>query len=254
MQFRGERSRPFFDLLAQVERMPAPAKPRAVADLGCGAGDLTALLAERWPSARLWGVDSSAEMIVAAAKHAIPDRLTFVLGDLGHWTPPEPLDVLIANASLQWVPDHPALLERLTSALAPGGVLGFQVPGNFEQPSHLALEKLRSAPRWASRLEALPRAAIESPARYLARLAELGLTAEVWETTYWHVLKGEDPVLRWTTGTTLRPLLAALDEAARSELLAEYGALLREAYPPMPFVGTPFPFRRVFAVARRATS
>jgi trans-aconitate 2-methyltransferase len=250
IRFRGERSRPFFDLVAQVDRARDGVAPRTVADLGCGTGDLTATLAERWPGAHVWGVDSSAEMVGAAARHRGP-RLEISQDDLARWQTPAPLDVVVANASLQWVPAHDALLGRLAAALAPGGVLGFQVPANFDQPSHLLLERVRSSPRWAARIGACARAAIESPGTYLEILSRHGLLADVWETTYWHVLDGEDPVLRWTEGTALRPLLAELDETEATELRAEYGALVRQAYPQAAY-GTPFPFRRLFAVARRS--
>lgn len=247
--FADERSQPFFDLTGRIEVTDA----RAVADLGCGPGTLTATLATRWPDARVWGVDSSPAMIEAAAARAIPDRLSFELADLAAWTAPVPLDVIVANASLQWVSDHDALLAKLASDLAPGGALAVQMPGNFEAPSHTILRELCESARWASRLGGVlgREAPVATPSYYLDRLHALGLRATVWETTYQHVLQGDDPVLEWTAGTALRPVLARLDAAEQQAFRDEYGPLLRAAYPRRSF-GTLFPFRRLFFVAQRA--
>lgn len=251
-RYSDERSRPFFDLLAQV-RAEAP---RHIADLGCGSGALTATLLQRWPGARVTGVDSSPEMLAQATPLAQPGRLAFVQADLQSWTAPRPLDLLVSNAALQWVPDHERLLPRLAALIAPGGWLAVQLPGNFDQPSHTILNDLRRDPRWADRLAAgrgaAEQAALlrQTPAWYLERLCGLGFRVNAWETTYLHVLVGPDPVLEWVRGTALRPVLAALPEADRAKFEAEYGARLRVAYPAGP-AGTLFPFRRVFFAAQR---
>ncbi|MDP9239921.1 MAG: trans-aconitate 2-methyltransferase [Actinomycetota bacterium] len=247
-QYGDERTRPFGDLLARVRADD----PRLVVDLGCGPGDQTASLLQRWPTATVVGVDSSAEMIDAAQAHAVPGRLTFVRGDAREWLPDRPVDVLVSNATLQWIPDHLGLLPALARSLAPGGWLAFQVPGNFDAPSHTELTALRQSPRWHDRLaaDAARGAAVHEPAAYLSALLHLGLTADVWETTYLHVLVGEDAVLEWTKGTALRPVFAVLDGAEREQFVADYAARLRAAYPRGEF-GTVFPFRRIFAVARR---
>jgi trans-aconitate 2-methyltransferase len=160
------------------------------------------------------------------------------------------VDVVVANALLQWVPGHLQLLERLASWLRPGGVLAFQVPDNFDQPSHTLLRDLREADRWRARLGAGAdrRAGVERPATYLDALVRLGLHADVWQTSYLHVLQGEDAVLEWVKGTALRPVLSALDADDRVEFVDEYARALRTAYPTQPW-GTVFPFRRTFAVA-----
>jgi trans-aconitate 2-methyltransferase len=249
--FADERSRPFFDLVARV---PAD-QPDRVVDLGCGDGSLTATLAERWPAAVVSGVDSSPAMLAEAVRREVPGRLSFVPGDIAGWRPERPVDVLISNAALHWVPDHPALIGRLVSAVAPGGWLAFQVPANFDSPSHLELVALCGSPRWRDRLGAAGRRAIPvlESGRYLDLLASAGCTADVWETTYLHVLPGPDPVLAWVRGTALRPVLAALagDPAAQADFLAEYGERLRSVYPAACY-GTVLPFRRIFAVARRS--
>jgi trans-aconitate 2-methyltransferase len=280
LRFGGERARPFFDLLARV----GAELPRYVVDMGCGPGNLTALLAERWPAAAVCGVDSSPEMIEAAralvaqsprvnaetpalkagsvprppapsgsgpvtTNHA--PGLSFMLDDVRFWKPQSLPDVIISNAVLQWVPGHRELLVRWADQLARGGWMAFQVPGNFDQPSHAIMREMAASDRWRPLLRdvELNRQSADS-ADYAELLARAGLEVDAWETTYVHILHGEDPVLEWYKGTGLRPVLAALDADQAGDFLAEYGTRIREAYPPSSF-GTLFPFRRVFAVARR---
>jgi trans-aconitate 2-methyltransferase len=251
LRFGGERSRPFFDLTAQV----GATNPGYVADLGCGPGNLTAVLARRWPGATVVGVDNSPEMIAAAAENAAPaaGNLTFELGDVWDWRPARPVDVLVCNAVLQWVPGHQRLLLDWADLLAPGGWLAFQLPGNFDQPSHAIVRELAESPRWRAQLaEAQLNRQAGDPAEYVELLARPGYAVDAWETSYLHVLPGADPVVEWTKGTTLRPVLAALDEKGAAEFLGEYAERLRQVYKPHSF-GTVFPFRRVFAVVHSLT-
>src|SRR5579875_2456348 len=249
LRFGGERSRPFFDLLARV----GAADPRYVADLGCGPGNLTAALARRWPSAEVTGVDNAPEMIAAARASAPPGvgRLSFTLGDVRDWRPGRPPDVLVCNAVLQWVPGHHDLLIRWAGLLAPGGWLAFQVPGNFDQPAHTILREMAASARWRRALAdaELGRQAGDA-AEYAELLARPGYEVDAWETSYLHILPGENAVLEWAKGTTLRPVLAVLDEQQAAGFLREYGERLRRAYNRRPF-GTMFPFRRVFTVLHR---
>ncbi len=250
LRFGSERARPFFDLLTRVQA----GKPGFVVDLGCGPGNLTALLAARWPEADVLGVDSSPEMIEAArgeAARAEAGRLAFTLADIRDWRPRRPVDVLTCNAVLQWVPGHLPLLTAWAGWLAPDGWLAFQLPGNFDQPGHTIMRDLAGSPRWASRLRGvqLNRQAGD-PAAYLDLLAAADCAVDAWETTYLHVLPGEDAVLNWYRGSGLRPVLAALSEPEAAEFTAEYAARLRAAYPPAPY-GTVLPFRRIFVVAHR---
>jgi trans-aconitate 2-methyltransferase len=255
LRFATERARPFWDLLARVDAT----EPAHVVDLGCGTGGLTAGLAQRWPEARVLGLDSSPEMIEQARQLEVPGRLEFVLADLRDWSPAHPVDVLVSHATLQWVAGHLALLPRLVAAVAGGGWLAIQVPGNFASPSHRELQALCASPRWRERLQAVadryPSSA--EPADYLARLADLGCAVDVWETTYLHVLTGPDPVVEWLKGTALRPVVTVLDADEQAEFLAGYAARMRAAYPPQPIgavEATVMPFRRIFAVARRGPS
>jgi trans-aconitate 2-methyltransferase len=249
LRYADLRGRPFVELTSRI----GAETPSYVVDLGCGTGELTAMLAERWPRATVHGSDSSPEMIETAQQHAIAGRLSFEVADLRDWQSAQPADVITANAVLQWVPGHLNLLEELVRALAHGGWLAFQVPDNFEEPSHTLLRDLRLSARWRKQLgEGADRTAgVERPDVYLRKLIELGLDADVWQTTYQQVLQGDDAVLEWVKGTALRPVLSLLDdEREREEFVGEYAAALREAYPQDAF-GTVFPFRRTFAVAHR---
>jgi len=246
LQYADERGRPFLDLLSRV---PAT-EPRRVVDLGCGPGTLTALLAERWPGADVLGLDSSPEMVAAAAEVA---GVRVETGDLRDWQPAEPVDVLVSNATLQWVPGHLDLLPRLVGAVAPGGWFALQVPGNFDEPSHQLRRELAADPRFAPWVAGVPVPEAADPEVYLERLAGLDCEVDAWETTYLHVLKGSDPVFAWVSGTGARPTLQALPEGLRQEFEAEFRERLRAAYPVGPH-GTVLPFRRVFAVAHRVGS
>jgi trans-aconitate 2-methyltransferase len=242
------RARPFLDLLARV----GATDPDLVLDLGCGPGELTATLAGRWPGATVIGVDSSEAMIESARSGAQQDgRPSFVLADVRDWEPPGRAGVLVSNAVLQWIPGQLDVLARWAGFLARGGWIAVQVPGNFDQPGHVIMRELAGSARWRPLLEgvALNRQAT-SPAEYLDLLAAAGCVTDAWETTYLHVLTGDNPVLEWYKGTGLRPVLDALPAGLAGEFLAEYGARLRAAYPPRPY-GTVLPFRRVFAVGRR---
>ena len=251
-RYAEERARPFLDLVARV----AAAAPRRVIDLGCGPGTLTALLGERWPGARVEGIDASPEMIAEALPLANP-ALTFRVGDIADWAMPADADVIVSNAALQWVPGHREVLRRCARQLPAGGWLAFQLPGNFGSPSHQLMRELAASPRWARHLDGVLRHhdSVGEPAEYAALLLEAGLRADVWESTYLHVLGGTDPVLEWVRGTGLRPVLAALDSSSQdpADFEAEYAAALRAAYPATAR-GTLFGFRRVFAVGHRAAS
>ncbi|WP_329457457.1 trans-aconitate 2-methyltransferase [Streptomyces sp. NBC_01497] len=258
LRHADHRARPFLDLLARVQDPPAPAGNLRVADIGCGPGNVTALLTERWPAAHVTGFDTSQAMLdQARTAYEGPTpgggSMDFQEADAATWVPDEMYGLIVSNAALQWVPDHVKAFPVWLDGLAPGGTFAFQVPGNFTAPSHRILGELAASPRWRDRLDGRLRLSpVLEPAEYLTTLLGLGCEADVWETTYLQVLHGEDPVLDWVKGTALRPVLTELgdDEDAVAAFTAEYRAALREAYPPTPH-GTVFPFRRLFAVARR---
>jgi trans-aconitate 2-methyltransferase len=243
LRFADERGRPFRDLVGRI----GVRDPQRVADLGCGPANLTVELARRWPGAKVVGVDDSPEMI-ERARAETGGEVELMLADARAWEPDMPVDVIVSNATLQWIPDHLRLLDRLVGFLAPGGWLAFQVPGNFSEPSHTELAAVADDPRWRDRLAARPSPGVEEPAVYLERLAGLGLRVDAWETTYLQVLHGEDAVLEWMRGTGLRPVLSALDAGDRKAFEAEYAARLRKAYPRQSY-GTVLPYRRIFVVA-----
>ena len=245
-RFANERNRAFLDLTARIDAT----SPRHVVDVGCGPGTLTALLAKRWPSATVEGIDSSPEMIDAAA--GVPG-VSFSIVDAADWQLTADVDVVVSNAALQWVPRHQQLMVQWAAALPRDGWLAVQVPGNFNSPSHALLRSLACSDRWAPALRTVVRDAdaVGTPESYAAVLLGAGMVADVWESTYLHVLRGDDPVLEWLRGTGLRPILAALSSAESQEFSAQLASELRRAYPPGPH-GTLFPFRRVFAVGHKS--
>lgn len=245
LTYGGERGRPFVDLVQRI----AAEDPETIVDLGCGPGNLTRLLKLRWPGASVSGLDSSPEMIEAA--NATGEPIVFETGDLREWASERHrVDVVVSNATLQWVPDHLHLLEPLLANVTTGGWLAFQVPANFDEPSHTIRTELAGRDRYASYLTDVAVPASHEPQVYLERLAALGCEVDAWETTYLHVLTGEDPVFTWVSGTGARPTLQALPEPLRTEFATEFRERLRAAYPEQDY-GVVLPFRRVFVVAHK---
>ncbi len=254
-KFSDHRSRPFGDLVARV----GASSPGLVVDLGCGNGPLTLGLAQRWPHARVVGVDHSSQMLEAARDLDADEQVEWVEADVAKWDVASlgaAPDVIVTNATLQWVPDHLDLIRTWVRGLAPGGWFAMQVPGNHDAPSHALMREAAAHHPAAARLApALSRLAVHDPARYVVELGALGCVVDAWETTYQHVLdpagEQDSPVLEWVRGTGLRPVLETLtDETERAAFLADYDARLRAAYP-RTAVGVILPFRRVFAVAQR---
>ncbi|ASU77985.1 trans-aconitate methyltransferase [Actinopolyspora erythraea] len=245
LAFAEQRERPMRDLLARM----SPVRARRVVDLGCGAGNLTPLLRGRWPDAEVEALDSSPEMVRAAVAAGVPAEVA----DVRDWSPRADTDVVACNAVLHWVPGHLELLRGWLPALPSGACFGAQLPGNFEAPAHRALHELVAEPRWRAELGDVPRDPdrVASPGEYAAALADLEVELDVWETTYLHRLRGEDPVLAWLAGTALRPVRDLLDEAGWQRFLGELAPRLRSAYPPRADGSTWFPFRRIFLVAHR---
>lgn len=252
LRYTDERSRPFAELVARVRREPA-----SVVDLGCGPGHLTRVLRERWPGAPVVGLDASPAM-VERARATDPDG-EYVLGDVRAYAAGRSAvgdaDLVISNATLQWVPGHVELLARLADRARQ--TFAFSVPGNHDTPSHVLLREVASRAPFAEVVGPVERRATADPGTYLDVLARPGWEVDAWETTYVHVLDGEDPVLRWVSATGAQPVLHALDDHdrvhgtdLRARFEAEYGAALRDAYPRRHY-GTPLVFRRVFAVATR---
>lgn len=243
--FAQPRLRPALDLMARIDADT----PHQVVDLGCGTGNVTRILAERWHDATVTGVDSSPEMLEAAA--AQPSRIRWVQSDVTRWKPERPVDVLFSNAALHWLDSHATLFPYLLTQLSPGGTLAVQMPHNHYAASHAVMAETVEAGPWAARLRPLARRfPVEDPDFYYDVLTPLTASLDLWETEYLHVLEGDNPVVKWTLGTAMRPLIDALDEPERSEFLAEYSRRIAISYPRRTDGKTLFPFRRLFLVAR----
>lgn len=244
LKFADHRLRPALDLLTQI---PLDG-PRTVYDLGCGPGNITRLLAERWPGAQVIGVDSSAAMLAKAPQEA--PGAQFVQADIDRWSPPEPADLLFTNSTLQWLDDHARLLPRLMAQLAPQGVFAVQMPHNHDAPSHAAMREVAEEGPWRARLRAVRSIRpVGAPADYYRILAPTARRVDIWETEYLHVLEGDNPVVEWTKGTGLRPYLDALEEPQRGAFLAAYASRIAALYPKQRDGRTLLPFRRLFIVA-----
>jgi trans-aconitate 2-methyltransferase len=246
-QFEDERTRPAADLL---RRVPLEA-PNSVVDLGCGPGNSTELLRARFPHADLLGIDTSEDML-ASARSRLPDVL-FEKGDIAEWRPSAAPDVLYANASLQWVPDHERLLPRLVGMLAPGGVLAVQMPDNLEEPTHRLMREVAADGPWAVSLASA--AARRQPLPPIPALYDLlaphAANIDVWRTDYQHPLASPRAIVDWVRGTGLRPFLDPLPQPLRAEFLARYEARLAEAYLPRADGRVLLAFPRLFLVAQR---
>jgi len=253
LQFEDQRLRPAVDLLSRV----ALAAPRHIVDLGCGAGNVTRLLAQRWPEAEIIGVDNSATMLERARK-ATADlpHVRYRAAELDAWQPDAPANLVYSNAALHWLDGHATLFPRLAAMVAPEGALAVQMPDNFRAPSHAAIAELAQDPCWRTSLAPLLRAAPTAPAAdYYAWLAPHFARVDIWTTEYLQVLAPspakDHPVAAWTKGTWLVPFLAALAPAEHAGFLAAYEARVAKAYPVRSDGSVLFPFRRVFIVANR---
>ena len=245
LKFADHRVRPAIDLLNRIDLE----SPEVAYDLGAGTGNITEMLAKRWPSTRVIGVDNSPEMMGRAQR---VENLEWQQGDIGNWRPDRPADLIFSNAALHWVDGHTELFNGLMSAVAPGGLFAVQMPRNFGALSHTSISEAALGGPWRSVLEPLLRPApVELPQFYVRILSPLASSLDVWETDYIQVLTGDNPVKEWTKGTWLKPLLDALEEPERSEFEKTYADLVEKAYPKESDGTTLFPFRRMFIVARK---
>ena len=244
LTYADERGRPFVELVGRI----GAESPTTVVDLGCGPGNLTTLLRRRWPNARVQGIDASPEMVAKA--QALDPALDVEVGDLRDWVrTAEPADVVVSNATLQWLPGHLDLLPDLAGRVRAGGWLAFQVPGNFDEPSHTIRTELAAQASYAEHTAGVAVPSSHDPAVYLEALAAVGCRVDAWETTYLHVLTGPDPVFAWVSGTGARPTLQALPDELRASFEEEYRSRLRAAYPAVDG-RVVLPFRRIFVVAQ----
>jgi trans-aconitate 2-methyltransferase len=246
-RFEDERTRPAAELLARVA-LQAPAQ---VFDLGCGPGNSTELLVQRFPQAAVTGTDNSPAMI-AAARERLP-HAAFELGDIASWRPAQPADLVYANASLQWIPDHERLIPRLFAQLAPGGVLAVQMPDNLDEPTHRLMRETAADARWAGAIGPADklRARILAAQRYYDLLAPEAASVDVWRTTYHHPMGSPADIVQWLRSTGLKPFVEALPEAQQPGFLAEYERRIAAAYPARADGRRLLAFPRLFIVAQR---
>lgn len=246
--FEDERTRPARDLLAAI---PAT-EVRSAIDIGCGPGNSTELLVQRFAGAEVRGLDSSTDMI-DAARERLP-QVRFDIADIDAWNEPGPFDVIFANAVLQWVPDHASLLPSLVARLAPGGSLAIQMPDNLDEPSHRLMREVAANGPWANKLAGAAglRTQRESAGAYYSMLRSHCARVDVWRTTYHHPLAGgAAAVVEWFKGSGLRPFLEPLDDAERAQYLQQYTAAIEQAYPALDDGAVLLPFPRLFIVATR---
>ena len=245
LKFADDRLRPALDLIARIP----DARYRTIWDLGCGTGNITKLLHDRWPEARVRGLDNSPDMLLKA--RAL-EGIEWIEGDAASWTVEEPADLVFSNAVLHWLGEHEALFPRLVRQLARGGVLAVQMPRNFGAPSHTLLYETAANGPWATQLVPYLRPSpVAKPEAYYDMLMPHATHLDIWETEYLHVLQGENAVLEWTKGTAVRPLLDRVAPEQRRDFLMAYAEKLRTAYPRRRDGMTLYPFRRLFIVARR---
>jgi len=245
LKFEDERTRPARDLLAQV---PLTA-PKTVIDMGCGPGNSTELLAERWPEARVTGLDSSPNMLAEARKR-LP-AATFAEADATTWTPAPGTDLVFANAIYQWVPDHLTQLPKVLAALPEGGVLAVQMPDNMAEPSHRLMREVAAEGPWAAKLAGAARMPLPSVTTYYDALKPHCRRLDIWHTIYNHPLDGPAAIVEWVKSTGLRPFIDPLAPDERAEFLSRYLARIAEAYPPAEDGKVLLRFPRLFIVGVR---
>ncbi len=246
LKYDAERLRPALDLMAQITLE----QPKTIVDLGCGPGNVTAVLGEKYPQSQITGVDSSKEMLMKAAEI---EGVDWQEADISSWKPAAPLSLIFSNAALHWVRDHADLLPQLMSFLEPGGQLAIQVPYNQSSPSHSSIVDTVTSGPWETKLTPLlDDNQVEKPSFYYDLLTPLSTSLSIWQSEYLHVLEGENPVVEWTRGTALKGFLDALeDERERAAFLAQYSRRTAQAYPKQSNGKTLLPFRRLFMVAKR---
>lgn len=247
LKFEDERTRPARDLLAQVPLTNA----RKVVDIGCGPGNSTELLVERWPQAAMIGIDTSADML-RQARERLPE-FKFIEANIAHWAPPAGTDVLFANAIFQWVPDHLKHLKRLLGGLSPGGVLAVQMPDNLDEPSHVLMREVAHLDPWRTQLAgaAAARDGLPKPGVYYDELRPLCSRLEIWHTIYNHALADAAAIVEWVKGTGLRPFIDPLEFEERKAFVTAYTARIAASYPPQADGKVLLRFPRLFIVAVR---
>jgi trans-aconitate 2-methyltransferase len=253
LKFADARMRPAMDLMARLDPANAARPGTAIYDLGCGAGNIARILAERFPESPVIGIDSSEDMLAKARSQTADKRVTFEKGDLAHFKPSTPPSILYSNAAYQWLPGHIDMFPDLLKTLPSGGQLAIQMPRNLEAPSHALMRTAAEAGPWRDKLKNVGGVIrVEEPSQYYDKLKPLSADLDIWESIYQQVLTGKDPVAQYTSSTGLRPFLEALTPEEGKAFYETYAGMIAKAYPTRADGITLFPFRRMFIVARRA--
>ncbi|PMX24524.1 MULTISPECIES: trans-aconitate 2-methyltransferase [unclassified Pseudomonas] len=243
--FEQQRTRPVRDLVAAIPNTEV----RTAVDLGCGPGNSTEVLAGRFPQAQVTGMDSSDDMLVDARKR-LPG-LNFERADIGAWSPEHAFDVILANASLQWLPDHATLYPHLVNQLTPGGTLAVQTPDNLDEPAHRLAREVAADGPWSAKIGAVKHHERHTASYYYELLSQHCSVVDVWRTTYLHPLADHAAVVEWFKGSALRPFLAPLSDGEKAAFLREYQARITQAYPALGDGTVLLPFPRLFVIATR---
>ncbi len=245
MKFGSERTQPSIDLVSRIDI----SDPEHIIDIGCGPGNSTAILRQRWPNARITGLDNSPEMI-DAAQQGYPAQ-EWILADAVKWQPPAPYRIVFSNAALQWMPDHARLIPHLFGMVAKGGALAFQIPARLYSPLHQNLLEVADEAEWAQRMAGPKNGFLmERPAFYYDLLAGAASKVDLWETEYYHIMENYGAIISWASGTALRPFLDALDtEEQRQRFTQLLTARVERSYLVQRDGKVLFPFRRLFMVA-----
>jgi len=248
-QFLDLRTRPARDLLSVI---PNSFQPKVVYDLGCGPGNSTILLKNRWPHAKIIGLDSSLDMLEEAKKSY--SDIEFIQEDIANFSPAEKVDCLFANASLQWLDHHEILIPKFLQSLNQDGVLGIQMPNNFHSPLHQATVKiLQSHNHWRLYLKKLRYGILIKQlyklSWYYDLLTKSGAhSLQIWETEYFQEMASYQEIFDWVKGTGLRPVLSAMDAETQNEFSRAYVEMVAKEYPLQVNHKILLPFRRIFMI------
>jgi len=247
LRFSNERTRPAIDLVSRID-IPGPER---IIDLGCGPGNSTEILHQRWPHAHVTGLDNSAEMLSAAQKSN--PALEWILADASAWQAATPYHIIFSNAALQWMPDHARLIPRLFAMVAKGGALAFQIPARLGSPLHQFILQVAEEPEWAAQMAGARTGFLtEGSAFYYDALASAASAIDLWETEYYHIMQDHQAIITWAKGAALRPFLDALGtEEQRERFTRLIAARIERAYRRQGDGKVLFPFRRLFVVAYR---
>ena len=247
LQFKNERTRPAVDLASRI----LLDDPKTVLDIGCGPGNSTAVLRERFPNATIIGIDNAPDMI-AKAKEAYPD-MTFFCMDADEYiaTTDEQFDVVFSNACMQWLPDHKAFLPKWMELVKDGGILAVQMPNNYDEPIHQIIETLTTSEKWRPHFRVMREKHVLSIGEYYDCLSECSAQVDLWETAYYHTLSSHQDLLEWYRGTGLRPYLEQLNNDAKASFENDFLAAVKDAYPIQADGTILFRFPRLFFVATK---